>query len=60
MSEGKGELVKDHAHGATLSLHGCTWNKLQGFSVQLAKEQRVELIGNLFGRSKVYDATLLS
>ena len=59
MSEGKGELVKDHAHGATLSLHGCTWNKLQGFSVQLAKEQRVELIGDLFGRSKVYDATLM-
>lgn len=57
MSEGKGENVKDHAHGATLSLHGCIWNKLQGFSVQLAKEQRVKLKGNLFGRSKVYDAT---
>ena len=58
MNEGKGETVTDHAHGATLYLDGCNWNKQKGYSLKLDGEP-VRLNGNLLGRSKTYDETLM-
>ena len=58
MDEGKGETVTDHAHGATLYLNGCSWNKQKGYSLRLDGEA-VQLNGNLLGRSKIYDMTIM-
>jgi len=58
MDEGKGENVTDYAHGATLYLDGCSWNKQQGYSLRLDGEA-VPLNGNLLGRSAIYDETLM-
>ena len=58
MNEGKGETVTDHAHGATLYLNGCTWNKQKGYSLRLDGD-RVKMNGNMLGRSKVYDMTIM-
>lgn len=58
MDEGKGETVSDHAHGATLYLNGCSWNKRKGYSLRLEGDS-VRLDGNLMGRSAVYDETLM-
>ncbi|MBR6829898.1 MAG: hypothetical protein IKM83_04745 [Paludibacteraceae bacterium] len=58
MDEGKGETVTDHAHGATLYLDGCSWNKQKGYSLRLDGEA-VQLNGNLLGRSNVYDMTIM-
>ena len=59
MDEGKGESVTDHAHGATLYLEGCSWNKQQGFSLHLNDTSEVKLDGNLLARSAVYDETMM-
>lgn len=58
MDEGKGETVTDQAHGATLYLDGCSWNKQKGYSLRLDGEP-VRLNGNLLGRSAAYDETML-
>ena len=58
MDEGKGETITDHAHGATLYLDGCSWNKQKGFSLRLDGDS-VQLNGNLLGRSAIYDMTLM-
>ncbi len=58
MNEGKGETVTDQAHGATLYLDGCSWNKQKGYSLKLDDEP-VQLNGNLLGRSKIYDLTMM-
>lgn len=58
MNEGKGETVTDHAHGATLYLDGCSWNKQKGYSLRLDNDS-VKLAGNLLGRSETYDFTLM-
>ncbi len=58
MDEGKGETVTDYAHGATLYLDGCSWNRQQGFSLRLSGDS-VQLDGNLLGRSAVYDMTIM-
>ena len=58
MDEGKGETVTDHAHGATLYLDGCSWNKQKGYSLRLDNDS-VKLAGNLLGRSETYDFTLM-
>ena len=58
MNEGKGETIADQAHGATLYLDGCTWNKQKGYSLRLDGEP-VQLNGNLLGRSKIYDLTMM-
>jgi hypothetical protein len=58
MNEGKGETVTDHAHGATLYLDGCSWNKQKGYSLLLNGEA-VNLNGNLLGRSAIYDETMM-
>jgi len=59
MNEGRGDIVKDYANGATLYLDGCSWNKHEGFSIKLTKDQRAQLAGNLLGRSEAYDATYM-
>ncbi|MBP5641893.1 MAG: hypothetical protein J6W92_02360, partial [Paludibacteraceae bacterium] len=59
MNEGKGETITDMAHGATLYLDGCSWNKQKGFSLQFDGSQEVKLDGNLLGRSDVYDETIM-
>ena len=58
MNEGKGETVTDYAHGATLYLQGCSWNKKKGYSLRLDGGQ-AKLNGNLLGRSNVYDMTIM-
>ncbi len=58
MNEGKGETVTDQANGATLFLEGCSWNKQKGYSLKLDGDS-VRLNGNLLGRSKIYDETLM-
>lgn len=58
MDEGKGETVTDHAHGATLYLDGCSWNRQKGYSLRLDNDS-VKLAGNLLGRSETYDFTLM-
>jgi hypothetical protein len=59
MDEGKGETITDYAHGATLYLDGCSWNKQKGFSLRLDGTNRAQLDGNLLGRSTTYDETIL-
>ena len=58
MNEGKGEAISDVAHGATLYLDGCSWNKQKGYSLRLEGEP-VSLNGNLLGRSAIYDETIM-
>ena len=58
MDEGKGETITDHAHGATLYLQGCSWNKQKGYSLRLDGDT-VKLDGNLLGRSDIYDETIM-
>ena len=59
MAEGKGTTLTDKAGGATLTLHGASWNLPKGISLAIAKDERVQLNGNLLSRSKVYDETLM-
>ena len=59
MDEGKGKTIADLAHGATLYLDGCSWNKQKGFSLYLDGTQTVQLNGNLLSRSAVYDETVM-
>ena len=59
MAEGHGTQLTDKAGGATLTLHGATWNLPKGISLAINSGDRVQLNGNLLGRSKVYDETLM-
>ncbi len=59
MTEGQGTSLTDHAGGATLSLHGASWNLPKGISLAIAEGERVTLNANLLGRSAVYDETLM-
>ena len=59
MNEGKGDAIEDYAHGATLYLDGCAWNKQKGFSLHLDGTNTAQLDGNLIGRSAVYDESIL-
>ena len=59
MNEGRGDIVRDYANGASLYLSGCNWNKYKGYSLKLTKNQTVQLDGNLLGRSAEYDATYM-
>ncbi|MBE6311939.1 MAG: T9SS type A sorting domain-containing protein [Bacteroidales bacterium] len=59
MAEGQGTALADKAGGATLTLHGASWSLPKGISLAIAKDERVQLNGNLLGRSKVYDETLM-
>ena len=58
MNEGKNESISDYAHGATLYLNGCTWNKKKGYSLYL-NGKTAKLDGNLLGLSAIYDETIM-
>ena len=59
MAEGQGTTLADRAGGATLLMHGASWNLPKGISLKIASGEQVQLNGNLLGRSKVYDETLM-
>ncbi|MBR1808546.1 MAG: hypothetical protein IJ776_04075 [Paludibacteraceae bacterium] len=59
MTEGQGNTLTDKAGGATLLMHGATWNLPKGISLAIKAGEQVQLNGNLLGRSKVYDETLM-
>ena len=58
MNEGEGETVSDKANGATLFLHGATWNFDKGISLHIPATDSVELAGDLMARSSIQDETL--
>ena len=59
MNEGSGNIIKDHASGATLTTHGASWNLPKGISLSLKNGERVALAHNKLSRSAVYDATYM-
>ena len=59
MAEGQGTTLADRAGGATLLMHGASWNLPKGISLKIASGEQVQLNDNLLGRSKVYDETLM-
>ncbi|MBQ7647563.1 MAG: hypothetical protein IJS92_00600 [Paludibacteraceae bacterium] len=59
MTEGQGTTLADKAGGATLRMHGASWNLPKGISLKIASGEQVQLNGNLLGRSNVYDETLM-
>ncbi|MCQ2324665.1 MAG: LamG domain-containing protein [Paludibacteraceae bacterium] len=40
LDEGRGKIAKDQAHGADLTLNGCSWTKPQGLSLQFKGDQQ--------------------
>ena len=59
MDESRGDFCTDHASGATLYLDNCSWNVQKGWSLNIPAGKQVQLMGNLLGRSAVYDETLM-
>ena len=59
MSEGRGTTIADRAHGATLYMGNASWNLPKGISLAVKADEQVQLNGNLMGRSKIYDETLM-
>lgn len=59
MNEAAGNTVGDKATGATLTLHGASWNLPKGISLTLRSGERVTLAKNVLSRSQVYDATYM-
>ena len=59
MNEGQGEALTDKANGATLFLHGATWNFEKGISLHIPATDSVELAGDLLARSSIQDETLM-
>ena len=59
MNEGSGSTVTDPASGATLQLHGTSWNLPNGISLALTINDSVALAHDLLARSEVYDATYM-
>ena len=59
MNEAAGNTVSDKATGATLTLHGTSWNLPKGISLALKNGERVKLAHNKLSRSAVYDATYM-
>ena len=58
MNEGEGETCIDKANGATLYIHGATWNFEKGISLHITSTDSVELAGDLLARSAIQDETL--
>ena len=51
LDEGRGKIAKDQAHGADLTLNGCSWSKPQGLSLQFnGNEQGVQLKDAYFNK----------
>ena len=59
MNEGQGEALTDKANGATLFLHGATWNFEKGISLHIPATDSIELAGDLLARSSIQDETLM-
>jgi len=59
MNEAAGNTVGDKATGATLTLHGTSWNLPKGISLALKNDEKVALDKNVLSRSAVYDATYM-
>ena len=59
MNDGDGEALTDKANGATLFLHGATWNFEKGISLHIPATDSVELAGDLLARSSIQDETLM-
>ena len=59
MDEGRGNELADKANGATLYCTETSWNHRKGISVALKADEQLKLDGNLLGRSKVYDESIM-
>ncbi|MBQ4394089.1 MAG: hypothetical protein II825_02145 [Paludibacteraceae bacterium] len=59
MDEGRGNELTDRANGATLYCTQTSWNHRKGISVALKADEQLKLDGNLLGRSKVYDESIM-
>ncbi len=59
MNEGRGDIITDKAHGATLTIHGATWNITQGASMAFKGHQTLRLNSDVLSRSAVQDLTLM-
>ena len=59
MDEGRGNELTDKANGATLYCTKTSWNHRKGISVALKSNEQLQLAGNLLGRSKVYDESIM-
>ena len=59
MDEGRGNELTDRANGATLYCKATSWNHRKGISVALKADEELKLDGNLLGRSKVYDESIM-
>ena len=59
MDEGRGNELADKANGATLYCTQTSWNHRKGISVALKADEQLKLDGNLLGRSKVYDESIM-
>ncbi len=59
MDEGRGNELTDRANGATLYCSGTSWSHRKGISVAIKANEQLKLDGNLLGRSKVYDESIM-
>lgn len=59
MDEGRGHELTDRANGATLYCTETSWNHRKGISVALKADEQLQLDGNLLGRSKAYDESIM-
>ncbi|MBO7459198.1 MAG: laminin G domain-containing protein [Paludibacteraceae bacterium] len=59
MNEGRGTSLSDKANGATIELHGASWQLPEGFSIQLDGTQPVHLEQDLLSRSRLQDYTFM-
>ena len=59
MDEGRGNELTDRANGATLYCTQTSWNHRKGISVAIKANEQLKLNGNLLGRSKVYDESIM-
>ncbi|MCQ2330699.1 MAG: carboxypeptidase regulatory-like domain-containing protein, partial [Paludibacteraceae bacterium] len=58
LDEGRGKIAKDQAHGADLTLNGCSWTKPQGKSLQFKGDQQgVQLKDAYFNKGGNSDFT---
>ena len=59
MNEGKGTVMTDLAHGATLYYDEADWSMPTGLSLKMAKDRQIELDNRYLGRSAIQDETIL-
>ena len=59
MNEGKGTVMTDLAHGATLYYDEADWSMPTGLSLRMEKDRQIELDNRYLGRSAIQDETIL-